>query len=106
MTAPESDLMPLSLDNSKRAAVLTVAWNDGSVQQLPNALLRRRCRCTECESARRAGAPAPVADGVVIEQINLIGSYGVQFVFSDCHERGIYPWQYLRGIGSEEVVQS
>lgn len=96
-----ADLTPLSLSNSKREAVLTVAWSDGSEQRLPNALLRRRCRCTECESARRAGTPVATPAGVVIDTINLIGSYGVQFVFSDGHERGIYPWPYLHGISAD-----
>lgn len=93
-----SDATPLALNNSKRDALLTVEWSDGATQRLPNALLRRHCRCTECESARRAGTPASVPDGVVIDEINLIGSYGVQFVFSDGHERGIYPWLYLHGL--------
>ncbi|WP_459569001.1 gamma-butyrobetaine hydroxylase-like domain-containing protein [Cupriavidus sp. 8B] len=26
--------------------------------------------------------------------------YGVQIVFSDAHERGIYPWAYLRTLGA------
>lgn len=106
MTANLTDpLTPLSLSNSKREAVLIIAWNDGSMQRVANRLLRERCRCTECESARRAGTPVQVGD-VIIETINLIGTYGVQFVFSDGHERGIYPWQYLCSLCTDEVVQS
>lgn len=99
-------LLPLALTNSKRDGLLTVAWSDGSEQRLSSLQARQRCRCTECESARRTGTPVGVNGLVRIEQINTIGSYGVQFVFSDGHERGIYPWQYLRTIGGEEVVQS
>ena len=98
---PSVSISPLSLSNSRAEGVLTVEWSDGSTQRLANALLRQQCRCTECESARRAGTPAPVADGVVIEQINLIGNYGAQFIFSDGHERGIYPWPYLHGLSTD-----
>jgi DUF971 family protein len=28
-----------------------------------------------------------------------VGSYAVQLVFSDGHERGIFPWVYLRELG-------
>lgn len=93
-----SDVVPLALSNSKRDAVLTVEWSDGQSQRLPNALLRRHCRCTACETARRLGTPVEVPDDVAVEHINLVGNYGVQFVFSDGHEKGIYPWQYLRVI--------
>ncbi|RUW64645.1 gamma-butyrobetaine hydroxylase-like domain-containing protein, partial [Mesorhizobium sp. M4B.F.Ca.ET.049.02.1.2] len=27
-----------------------------------------------------------------------IGSYAIRLVFSDGHDRGIYPWSYLREI--------
>ncbi|TSB05993.1 DUF971 domain-containing protein, partial [Pseudomonas aeruginosa] len=33
--------------------------------------------------------------GVRLRDIRLQG-YGVQLVFDDGHERGIYPWSYLR----------
>ncbi|HYQ49053.1 MAG TPA: DUF971 domain-containing protein, partial [Pseudomonas sp.] len=35
---------------------------------------------------------------VRIERVEPQG-YGVQLVFSDGHERGIYPWPYLRELG-------
>jgi len=34
---------------------------------------------------------------VRIERVEPQG-YGVQLVFSDGHERGIYPWAYLRDL--------
>ncbi|MFP5390959.1 MAG: DUF971 domain-containing protein [Gammaproteobacteria bacterium] len=96
-------MLPRALSNLRASATLTVEWPDGQVQQLSNQLLRARCRCTECESARRKGVPVQPG-AVVVEQINPIGSYAVQFVFSDGHERGIYPWEYLRGL--ESVAQA
>ena len=92
-------MLPQSLSNSRSAAMLTIEWTDGQAQQLSNRLLRGSCKCTECESARRQGSlEAPPA--VWIEQINPIGTYGVQLVFSDGHERGIFPWMYLRSLNA------
>lgn len=39
-------------------------------------------------------------DDVRVVQIESQG-YGVQLVFSDGHERGIYPWAYLRDLVSK-----
>ncbi|MNN61889.1 hypothetical protein D3C81_1771500 [compost metagenome] len=50
------------------------------------------------------GAIAVVADDVRLERIALQG-YGVQLVFSDGHERGIYPWAYLRELGHAGSVR-
>ena len=90
-------MLPQSLSNSRSAAMLTIEWTDGQAQRLSNRLLRGSCKCTECEAARCQGRLAAPA-AVWIEQINLIGSYGVQLVFSDGHERGIFPWAYLRSL--------
>lgn len=37
--------------------------------------------------------------------IHYVGRYALQFVWSDGHATGIYPWDYLRRIGeaAEEV---
>jgi DUF971 family protein len=38
-----------------------------------------------------------VDDRVRLIEVNAQG-YGLQLVFSDGHERGIYPWAYLGGL--------
>ncbi len=90
-------MLPQSLSNSRSAGILTIEWPDGQAQRLSNRLLRGKCKCTQCEAARRQGTLA-APDAVWIEQINAIGTYGVQLVFSDGHERGIFPWVYLRSL--------
>lgn len=92
---------PLSIVNDKQGRVLDIAWDDGPVQQLPHALLRAQCKCTVCQSQRllaeavQTSSTSPPAD-VRVEDVRQVGAYGVQLVFSDGHERGIYPWVYLR----------
>ena len=86
---------PREIVNSRQGRVLDIVWDDGSTQQLPHATLRAQCKCTVCQSNRLLGVSQPAAD-VRIDDIRQIGVYGVQLVFSDGHERGIYPWPYLR----------
>lgn len=37
-----------------------------------------------------------VNEGVIIEQIQAVGAYALQFQWSDGHYTGIYTWEYLR----------
>lgn len=83
---------------------LHVQWPDGEVR-LRAQRLRERCRCAACEVARRRPVgEAPVAATPLDLQLvaaSPVGGYGVQLHFSDGHERGVYPWPYLRAIGQE-----
>lgn len=89
---------PSALRNSRSEARLNLEWADGARQQLSHARLRGACPCSQCKAARLRGAIDLVDAGVRLERIALQG-YGVQLVFSDGHERGIYPWEYLRALG-------
>jgi len=87
---------PQRISNDKRSRVLDIVWDDGSAQQLPHALLRARCKCTVCQSQRLRATLKEPDPAVSIEELRQVGLYGLQLVFSDGHERGIYPWAYLR----------
>jgi DUF971 family protein len=79
---------------SKR--LVEFAWGDQYVLRLSFAHLRRNCRCADCTARRRAALEIEVSDGIEILDINPIGTGAVQFIFSDGHDRGIFPWHYLR----------
>jgi DUF971 family protein len=74
---------------------VTLQWDDGETQ-LEAAVLRQHCRCTGCRQRQAKGLSSIVAADLCVTGATPIGSYGVQFVFSDGHERGIFPWRYLR----------
>jgi len=84
------DTIPRSID--LRPDRLRVEWADG-VHDLAVAPLRAACRCGGCRSGRVAPDPSLALAGVAPA-----GEYGVQLVFSDGHDRGIYPWEWLRRI--------
>jgi DUF971 family protein len=45
---------------------------------------------------RAAGGDGDAGDDVQLADIQPVGAYGVQFVFSDGHDRGMFPWVFLR----------
>jgi DUF971 family protein len=89
-------MTPVSI--RRGAGFVEIEWPDASRQQLADALLRQGCRCADCTAARRRGAQPAVALDVRLLEIRPVGAYAVQLVFSDGHERGIYPWPYLRSL--------
>lgn len=44
------------------------------------------------------GSSQTAFPGVVVTGWNLVGSYAIQFVFSDSHATGLYSFDYLRHI--------
>lgn len=88
---------PESVGNSTSKQQLRLSWADGRVQLIDHAQLRRQCPCSQCRAFRLQGLTPMVAASVRLLELNPQG-YGLQLVFSDGHERGIYPWAYLAGI--------
>jgi len=87
---------PTEIRIDRRACTLELAWG-GRTAVLSHRALRRSCRCSECESARRRiDGVLPVAADVVLQKLEPVGSVGLQLFFSDGHSRGIYPWAYLQ----------
>lgn len=97
-------LAPKALRNLREAGQLVVEWERPQV--LSHAQLRQACPCSHCRAGRLRGQTPAFAQGVRVERLELQG-YGVQLVFSDGHDRGIYPWGYLHELGdtSGEPVQ-
>jgi DUF971 family protein len=76
---------------------IELAWPERTLR-LGFAELRRECRCADCTAKRRACGQIEAADDIDIVAIHPLGVGALQFVFSDGHERGIYPWPYLAEI--------
>ena len=91
---------PEAIGNSQRTGQLRLNWRDGQVQLLGHALLRRHCPCSQCRAFRLRGMNPLVSPDIRVLEVNSQG-YGVQLVFSDQHERGIYPWAYLQALEQE-----
>ncbi|MBD1553051.1 DUF971 domain-containing protein [Pseudomonas typographi] len=89
---------PRSIDNRRAARLVEIDWPGRGIQRLNYLQLRAACPCSTCRASRLRGVEEVTPVGVAVVQVNLQG-YGVQLVFSDGHDRGIYPWAYLKGLG-------
>jgi DUF971 family protein len=89
-------MSPLEIGNSRDKGQLRLNWPDGREQRLDHVELRRQCPCSQCRAFRLQGLTVQVDARVRVVEVNAQG-YGVQLVFSDGHERGIFPWAYLAG---------
>ena len=78
-----------------------VNWADGHVSEFTATYLRVNCSCAECVeewTSRRLLDPASVPADLRAEEYLPIGRYAVQFLWSDAHYTGIYPFDALRAL--------
>jgi DUF971 family protein len=73
---------------------------------LQASVLRLKCRCAWCTRARIDGRFPENFDGVALTGAEPLGGYAVHLTFSDGHDRGIYPWTYLRTLAPETAPSS
>lgn len=82
------------------SGVLQITGSDAITSHLPHGWLRTHCRCAGCQQqARRSEATPPLADNLRLSDIRPVADKGLNLVFSDGHDRGIYPWPHLRELG-------
>ena len=80
----------------KVQGALELIWDDGARELFAAPDVRARCKCAQCQSIRlRTGQSPPTDPEVALLDICPVGTYAVQMVFSDRHERGIFPYEYL-----------
>ena len=78
-----------------------VTWADGRVCDFTATYLRVNCSCAECVEEwtnRRLLDPASVPHDLRAEDYLMVGRYAVQFLWSDAHYTGIYPFTALRAL--------
>ena len=109
MTGMSDPTRPQNITVDRAAGVMRVTWQDGHESVYALRWLRANCPCVECKGGHGSmGTPAnldlmrnPPPSDVFIEKIVLVGSYALQFQWSDGHDTGIYTWAYLRGCDPE-----
>ena len=76
-----------------------IDWVDGHTGYYPYRYLRGHCSCAGCveemTGRRRVGVSDVREDVFAVDWIQ-IGRYAVQFLWSDTHDSGIYPFELLR----------
>lgn len=90
-------LVPVKLHLRRLSEVLEVTWNTGEESRISCAELRKFCTCSSCRSRNVVGSLL-INESTRVESLCLKGSSGVQIVFADGHDKGIFPWNYLMAI--------
>lgn len=80
---------------------LQIAWEETSAE-LDGYLLRSHCRCADCRARTLRGEPTATPGDVRVLAASPLG-YGLQLHFSDGHNRGVYPWSYLRELADRSI---
>ena len=78
-----------------------IDWTDGHVCQFTATYLRLNCSCAECVEEwtnRPLLNPASVSTDLRAEEYLRVGRYALQFLWSDAHYTGIYPFEALRAL--------
>ena len=94
--------IPDSITLSADRAWLSASWPDGSQVRLAAGTLRAACRCGFCTRAHADGQP-PSGDSVSIVGIEARGPHVGRLVFSDGHDRGLYPWAWLLELAAADT---
>lgn len=94
-STPAPDAPPKELRLAKDKTELELVYTDGP-RILTAESLRAACRCADCARRRHDGTFAAPAGRVAVTALQPIGTYGINIVFSDGHDRGIYSWGYIR----------
>lgn len=73
-----------------------ITWPDGLETGLSGLMLRKSCACSTCTNNRQRGVIRLIDADIGIDNLEIHGVSALQFHFSDGHNRGLYPWSYLR----------
>jgi DUF971 family protein len=94
---------PTEIKLHQKSRVLEIAYANGKIFSLPCEFLRVYSPSAE---VRGHGPGQEVLQtgkkDVAITRIEPVGTYAVQFFFSDGHDTGIYSWDYLYDLGMRQ----
>ena len=87
---------------------IEIDWSDGPTARYTARLLRDACPCATCREKRVTPRPAAMLEvlrpeelvPLVIAGMRPVGQYAYSITFSDGHDTGIYPLEYLRELAS------
>jgi len=99
----KSAVIPTEIKLHQKSRIMEIAFSDGKRFNLPFEFLRVYSPSAE---VRGHGPGQEVLQtgkqDVGIVSLEPVGSYAVQPAFSDGHDTGIYSWDYLYELGTEQ----
>ncbi|MBA53054.1 MAG: hypothetical protein CMK89_01230 [Pseudomonadales bacterium] len=102
MTNPS--IAPVDIKLHKKSSELAITWADGIETILSGQSLRAHCACSRCRARNLIGTPL-ISDNASIENVMMAGVAGLQIIFADGHDKGVFPWAYLRAIDAGNALE-
>ena len=103
MSASKPGAQPTGLTVHSKSRVLEVGFDDGATFTIPFELLRVYSPSAEVRGHGQGQEVLQVGKREVgITALDPVGNYAVQPTFSDGHNTGLYSWDYLYKLGSEQ----
>ncbi len=105
MAGLDSDTpMPTQITVHQQSRILEIGFADGKVFKLPFELLRVYSPSAEVRGHGPGQEVLQVGKrGVGIESVEGVGHYAIQPRFTDGHSTGLYSWDYLHWLGSQQT---
>jgi DUF971 family protein len=95
---------PTSVTLHQQSRVLEVSFDDGVTFRIPFELMRVYSPSAEVQGHGPGQEVLQTGKREVgIEGLEAVGHYALQPTFSDGHSTGIYSWDYLYWLGSEQA---
>lgn len=104
MTVSKPTPQPTALTLHGTSRVLDIAFDDGATFALPFELLRVYSPSAEVRGHGRGQEVLQVGKRTVgMTALEPVGNYAVQPTFSDGHNTGLYSWDYLYHLGTNQA---
>lgn len=84
-----------------------VKFDDGFSGEITAASLRENCPCAECKGEEvllykfTPKEKIYTENSFILEKAQMVGNYAIQLFWKDGHNTGIYKWEFLRKIASD-----
>lgn len=96
--------MPKNVEADRAQHALRITWADNVVSQYPFVALRGQCVCAGCvdeQTGERTLDLDAIPSDISVENMQLVGNYGLRIHWSDGHNTGLYTWNRLRDMAEE-----
>lgn len=96
MTTSNAKIYPLEIKLHQASKLLEIKFNNKTECMLSCEFLRVYSPSAEVKGHGPGQETLQVhKENVAIENIEPVGQYAIKLIFSDGHNTGIYPWDYL-----------
>jgi len=100
------DVWPTELTLKRAERRLDVAFDDGTRASLPAEYLRVESPSAEVQGhdpIHKVTVPGRIHVGIM--ELEPVGNYAVRIKFDDLHDTGIFSWDYLYQLGTEQPLR-